>query len=266
MIIKRRQNRIHTKNARELERMRVAGRMVADCFALLRANIQPGVSLHHLDQLVENYLRELGAQPLYKGYQGSGDDHPPFPGVICASINHEICHGLPDERLLQDGDIIGIDIGLKYKGYCGDACVTFPVGTISDEAARLLEVAEAALWKGIRAAQNNGFLNDIGRAIHDYADSQGVSVVHEWGGHGIGRSLHEAPSVSHIRQEERGPRLRPGMTFTIEPMINLGTHEWYLLPDGWTVITADGKLSAQFEHTVAITQNGPEILTLPPER
>jgi len=266
MIIKRRQNRIHTKNARELERMRVAGRMVADCFALLRANIQPGVSLRHLDQLVENYLRELGAQPLYKGYEGSGDDHPPFPGVICASINHEICHGLPDDRLLQDGDIIGIDIGLKYKGYCGDACVTFPVGTISDEAARLLEVAEAALWKGIRAAQNNGFLNDIGRAIHDYADTQGVSVVHEWGGHGIGRSLHEAPSVSHIRQEERGPRLRPGMTFTIEPMINLGTHEWYLLPDGWTVITADGKLSAQFEHTVAITQNGPEILTLPPER
>jgi methionyl aminopeptidase len=267
MIIRRRkQNKIRIKSAREIERMRVAGRMVADCFALLQANIRPGVSLHHLDQLVESYLREMGAQPLYKGYQGSGADHPPFPGVICASINHEVCHGLPDGRILQEGDIIGIDIGLKYKGYCGDACVTFPVGNISAEAERLLEVAQAALWQGIGAARNNGFLNDIGQAIHDYADSQGVSVVHEWGGHGIGRSLHEPPSVSHIRQSDRGARLRPGMTFTIEPMINLGTHEWYLLPDGWTVITADGKLSAQFEHTVAITQNGPEILTLPPER
>jgi methionyl aminopeptidase len=267
MIIRRRQqNRIRIKSAREIDRMRVAGRMVADCFALLEANIHPGVSLRHLDQLVESYLREMGAQPLYKGYKGSGSDHPPFPGVICASINHEICHGLPDERLLQEGDIIGIDIGLKYKGYCGDACVTFPVGAISAEAARLLEIGKAALWRGIEAAQNNGYLNDIGQAIHDYADSQGVSVVHEWGGHGIGRSLHEAPSVSHIRQDEPGPRMRPGMTFTIEPMINLGTHEWYLLPDGWTVITADGRLSAQFEHTVAITQNGPEILTLPDDQ
>jgi methionyl aminopeptidase len=261
--MRRRQERIKLKNAREIERMRVAGRMVAECFALLKANIQPGVTLYSLDQLVASYLREMGAQPLYKGYKGSGADHPPFPGVICASINHEICHGLPDGRVLQEGDIIGIDIGLKYKGYCGDACVTFPVGIISAEAARLLEIAEACLWQGIEAAQYGGYLHDIGNAIHDYADSQGVSVVHEWGGHGIGRSLHEAPSVSHIRQPEPGPRLRPGMTFTIEPMINLGSHEWYLLPDGWTVITSDGQLSAQFEHTVAITQNGPQILTLP---
>jgi methionyl aminopeptidase len=168
---------------------------------------------------------------------------------------------LPDDRILQEGDIIGIDIGLKYKGFCGDACVTFPVGTVSRRAQRLLDIGKQALWKGIEAARNGGYLNDIGRAIHNYADSQHVSVVREWGGHGIGRSLHEWPSVSHVRQEEKGQRLRPGMTFTIEPMINEGTFEWVLLPDGWTVVTADGGLSVQFEHTVVITNNGPEILT-----
>lgn len=249
------------KNAQALARMRIAGQMVADCFALLRSNIQPGVSIKMLDQLVEAYIAKHGAQPLYKGYRGSSAEHPPFPGVICASVNHEICHGLPDHRILKEGDIIGIDIGLKYKGFCGDACVTFPVGQISPQAQRLLEVAKKALYVGIEAAQVNAFLNEIGHAIHNFADRQGVSVVREWGGHGIGRALHESPSVSHIRQEERGPRLRPGMTFTIEPMINAGGHDWILLPDGWTVITKDGQLSAQFEHTIAITKNGPEILT-----
>lgn len=241
--------------------MRVAGRMVAECFALLEENIRPGVSLHELDQLVENYIKKQGAESLYKGYQGSNSSHPPFPGVICASVNHEICHGLPNERTLKEGDIIGIDIGLKYRGYCGDACVTFPVGTISPQAQRLLEVTRECLHYGIEAAQPGGYLNDIGAAIHGYADSQNVSVVREWGGHGVGRTLHEPPSVSHVRQPNRGPKLRPGMTFTIEPMINLGTHKWILLNDGWTVITADGALSAQFEHTIAITSNGPEILT-----
>ena len=256
-------SRMKLKNAKALARMRDSGRLVAECFALLRENIQPGVSLRLLDQLVESYIRERGAEPLYKGYRGSQANHPPFPGVICASVNHEVCHGLPNDRILQAGDIVGIDIGLKYKGWCGDACVTFPVGKVSPRAQRLLDVAERSLWLGIEAAKSGGYLNDIGRAIHDYADSQGVSVVREWGGHGIGRTLHEGPSVSHIRQSEPGPKLRPGMTFTIEPMINEGTYEWILLNDGWTVITADGKLSAQFEHTVAITRDGPEILTLP---
>lgn len=249
------------KNARAVARMRDSGKMVAECFALLEENIAPGVSLRVLDQLVEKYIHDQGAEPLYKGYQGSGANHPPFPGVICASVNHEICHGLPDDRLLKEGDIIGIDIGLNYKGWCGDACVTFPVGKISKEAQRLLDVTQNCLQIGIEAAQAGAFLNDIGRAIHGYADSQGVSVVREWGGHGIGRHLHEAPSVSHVRQPNRGPRLRPGMTFTIEPMINHGVPEWILLEDGWTVITADGALSAQFEHTIAITNNGPQILT-----
>jgi methionyl aminopeptidase len=249
------------KSARDISRMRVAGRMVAECFALLEEAIQPGVSLAALDQLVETYIARQGAEPLYKGYQGSSADHPPFPGVICASVNHEICHGLPDGRILQAGDIVGIDIGLRYKGFCGDACFTFPVGQVSPEAERLMAIGKQSLAVGIAAAQAGGYLNDIGRAINDYADSQGVSVVHEWGGHGIGRSLHESPSVSHIRQPKRGPRLLPGMTFTIEPMINAGTHEWFLLNDGWTVMTADGRLSVQYEHTLAITKNGPDILT-----
>lgn len=249
------------KNAKEIARMRAAGRLVAECFAILQENIQPGVSLQALDRLVENYIYKQGAETLYKGYRGSGREHPPFPGVICASVNHEICHGLPDGRILEEGDVVGIDIGLRLKGFCGDACVTYPVGHVPPHLDRLLEIGRESLRHGIEAAQYNNHLHDIGRAIEDYADTQGVTVVHEWGGHGIGRSLHESPSVSHIRQAEPGPRLIPGMTFTIEPMINEGTHEWILLPDGWTVITADGKCSVQFEHTVAITHNGPEILS-----
>lgn len=249
------------KNRRSLERMRTAGRMVAECFALLEENIKPGVSLIVLDKLVEDYITGMGAEPLYKGYEGSSAEHPPFPGVICASVNHEICHGLPNERILQEGDSIGIDIGLRYRGYCGDACYTFPVGKVAPHVERLMDIGKESLRIGIAAAQSGGYLHDIGRAINAYTDSQGVSIVHEWGGHGIGRNLHESPSVSHIRQDSRGPKLRPGMTFTIEPMINAGTHEWILLNDGWTVITADGKLSVQYEHTIAITKNGPEILT-----
>ncbi len=249
------------KGKKELARMRVSGRMVAECFALLEEHISPGVSLRYLDTLVEKYITDQGAKPLYKGYQGSSAEAPPFPGVICASVNHEICHGIPDDRILKDGDVIGVDIGLIHKGFCGDACYTFGVGTVSAEAKRMMDIGKEALKVGIDAAQANGYLGDIGNAINDYCDKQGVAVVREWGGHGIGRNLHEAPSVSHVRSPQRGPKLRPGMTFTIEPMINAGTHEWFLLNDGWTVVTADGQLSVQYEHTLAITRNGPEIMT-----
>ncbi len=252
---------IRLKAPREIARLRAAGRIVAETFELLQEHIQPGVSLRELDDRATKYLRSQGADPLYLGYRGSPPDHPPFPGVICASVNQEICHGLPDERVLGEGDIVGIDIGLRYEGYCGDACVTYPVGTVSPEAARLLEVARECLRRGIEAVQAGGFLNDIGEAIQGYTDTQGVSVVREWGGHGLGKSLHEPPSVSHVRQSHRGPRLRPGMVFTIEPMINAGTYAWRLLEDGWTVVTADGSLSAQFEHSIAVTNNGPEVLT-----
>jgi len=249
------------KTPRHIALLRESGRLVAECFALLEENIKPGVSLRVLDQIVEKYIDDKGAEPLYKGYQGSAANHPPFPGVICASVNNEICHGLPDNRILKEGDIIGIDIGLKQNGWCGDACVTFPVGKISASTQRLLDIAKECLKVGIAAAQPDAYLNDIGTAIHNYADTRGVSVVREWGGHGIGRSLHETPSVSHIRQPGRGPKLRPGMTFTIEPMINKGSHEWILLNDGWTVITTDGSLSAQYEHSIAIGKDGPIILT-----
>ena len=252
---------IPTRRPKALDRMRAAGRIVAECFEILGQHIKPGVKLSELDQLVTEYLKSQGALPLYKGYRGNPPNHPPFPGVICASANHEICHGLPDDRILQNGDIVGIDIGLRYRGYCGDACVTYGVGQISPEAQRLLDIAKKCLHIGIEAAKYGNHINDIGMDIENYADTQGVSVVREWGGHGVGRSLHEPPSVSHVRSAGRGPKLKPGMTFTIEPMINLGGHEWILLDDGWTVITKDSSLSAQFEHTIAITKNGPEILT-----
>lgn len=252
---------IPLKSSAALKRMRAAGRIVAETFALLGEHIQPGVTLRDLDQLAEKYLKSQRAAPLYKGYRGNPPEHPPFPGVICASVNHEICHGLPDEQVLQAGDIVGIDIGLRYKGYCGDACVTFGVGQISPEAQRLLNITQECLRVGIEATQIGHHLNEIGRAIEAYATTQHVGVVREWGGHGLGKSLHEPPSVSHVAEDNPGPKLRRGMVFTIEPMINLGTHTWEMLADGWTVVTQDGALSAQFEHTVAITKHGTEILT-----
>ncbi|MFN8484411.1 MAG: type I methionyl aminopeptidase [Anaerolineae bacterium] len=253
---------IQLKSAREIAAMRESGRLVAELYQALDTAVKPGVRLKELDQLAETLLRERGAEPLYKGYKGSQANHPPFPGVICASVNNEICHGLPNGRVLKEGDIVGIDVGLKYKGWCGDACVTYGVGQLTPQTQRLLDVARESLNVGIGAAQAGGFLGDIGRAINDYADKQRVSVVREWGGHGIGKVLHEPLSVLHIRQPHKGPELRPGMTFTIEPMLNLGKPDWVLLPDGWTVVTKDGSLSAQFEHTIAITPHGPEILTL----
>jgi methionyl aminopeptidase len=252
---------IHLKSSREIEAMRAAGRIVAQAFDMLAGAVQPGVSLRDLDRQVSDFLGSRGAEPLYKGYTGRRAGHPPFPGVICASVNEEICHGLPDERVLKSGDIVGIDIGLKYDGWCGDACVTYPVGETSDEARRLLSVTRQALQHGIDCARVGGYLSDIGAAIEAHAESHGFSVVYEWTGHGIGRGLHEDPTVSHRGPAGHGPRLRPGMVFTIEPMLNAGRSEWRLLRDGWTVVTRDGSLSAQFEHTIAITPDGPQVLS-----
>ena len=251
------------KTPKDIRKMREAGRLVAQAFEKLEEHIQPGVSLADLDRMTEDYIRSKGAAPLYKGYRGGDPNYPPFPATICAAVNDEICHGIPDGRVLKAGDIVGIDIGLRLDGWCGDACKTFPVGEISAEAQRLLDITEKCLELGIAAVHPKGRLGDIGKAIEDYADTQGVTVVREYGGHGIGRDLHEPPSVSHNRLPGRGIPLRPGMVFTIEPMINLGTHRWKLMPDYWTVKTADGRLSAQFEHTIAIKKNGAEILSLP---
>jgi methionyl aminopeptidase len=253
---------IHLRRPADIEALRASGRIVASAFAMLAAHIRPGVSLRDLDERVSLFLAHEGAEPLYQGYRGRPPTHPPFPGVICASVNHEICHGIPSQRLLRDGDIVGIDIGLKYKGWCGDACHTFAVGQPAAAAAQLLTVAEGARAAGIAAAQVGVHLSDIGAAIQAHAERHGCSVVYDWGGHGIGRALHEDPSVPHRGPGGRGPRLRPGMVFTVEPMINAGGPEWVLLRDGWTVVTRDGALSAQFEHTIAITPAGPEVLSI----
>jgi methionyl aminopeptidase len=253
----------YQKSPKDIRKMREAGRLVARAFELLEKHIVPGAVLSELDGITEDFIRTSGAAPLYKGYNANDPKQPPFPGTICASVNDEICHGIPDGRVLREGDIIGIDIGLRFDDFCGDACVTFPVGKISADAERLLAAAKKCLDVGLEAVSTGGHLNDIGAAIEAYAESQGVTVVREWGGHGIGRDLHEPPSVSHNRQAVSGPRFRPGMVFTIEPMINLGEPDWKLLPDRWTVKTRDGKLSAQYEHTIAVKKDGIEILTLP---
>ncbi|MDX1686595.1 MAG: type I methionyl aminopeptidase [Candidatus Promineifilaceae bacterium] len=252
---------IKLKRPQHIAVLREANRLVAETFVQLEEAIRPGVRLSRLDEIATAYITSKGAKPLYKGYRGNPPTHPPFPGTICASVNEEICHGLPDKRRLHDGDVIGIDIGLRYEGWCGDACVTFAVGDVSPEAQKLMDVTKECLHLGIEAARPGARLTDIGAAIEAHAESHGYSVVREWGGHGVGRSLHEQPSVPHVGPGGRGPRLRPGMVFTIEPMINAGGAEWRLLEDGWTVVTADGALSAQFEHTIAITEDGPLILS-----
>jgi methionyl aminopeptidase len=252
---------ITLKKPQHIEALREANRLVALAFQELEEAVQPGARLSDLDELVTTFIESRGARPLYKGYRGSSSTQPPFPGTICASVNEEICHGLPDHRRLKRGDIIGIDIGLRLNGWCGDACVTYAVGQISAEAQRLLDVTRQCLYLGIDTAQPGARLTDIGAAIQEHAEAHGYRVVREWGGHGVGRSLHEEPSVPHIGPAGHGPRLRPGMVFTIEPMINAGKADCRLLRDGWTVVTADGALSAQFEHTIAITGDGPLILS-----
>lgn len=250
---------IRLKTPQEIKKMRVSGKLVAEVLATLRAAVRPGVTTAELDMIAEREIRRRGATPSFKGYGGP----PPFPASICVAINEQVVHGIPSPRqLLREGDIIGMDVGALYKGWQGDACITVPVGAISTEAARLLRVTEECLYLGIEAAQVGRTIGDIGHAIQTHAEGAGYGVVRGLGGHGIGRKLHEAdPSVQHAGEPGTGPKLRPGMVFTIEPMINQGTHEWRELNDGWTIVTCDGKLSAQFEHTIAIAEGGPLILS-----
>ena len=251
---------ITIKSKKEIEQLRKAGQLVIETFKNLESFIQPGISLRELDEYATRFLTEQGAETLYKGYKQM-PDQPPFPGVITASINSEICHGIPDKRTLRDGDIVGIDIGLRYQGWCGDACVTYAVGKISKQAARLMKVAKECLHLGIQAAQPGKHISDIGAAIQTHAYKHSYSVVREFGGHGIGQDLHESPFVSHVGSPGKGVILRPGMVITVEPMINIGSSHVRMKKDGWTAVTADGSLSAQFEHTIAITDKGPDILT-----
>lgn len=244
------------KSRREIEEMRIAGRIVADTLVELRDAVKPGVTTKDLDRIAENAIRRQDAEPAFPYIND-------FPGTVCASVNEEVVHGIPGKRRLREGDIIKLDVGAIYHGLHGDAAITVPVGRIAAETQRLIDVTEGALAAGIEAAQAGGFLHDIGAAIERYVTPSGFSIVRQYVGHGIGHELHEEPSVPHFRPPTRGLRLRPGIVLTIEPMINVGTFDTFTRRDGWTVVTRDRKLSAQFEHTVAITDRGPEILTLP---
>ncbi len=250
---------VRLKTPGEIRKMRAAGRIVAEVLEFVRGEVRPGVATDDLDARVERELRRRGATPSFKGYGGP----PPFPASICVAVNEQVVHGIPSPRqILREGDIIGIDIGAYYNGYHGDACITLPVGRVSPEAERLLRVTEECLWLGIAQARVGKAVGDIGHAIQTHAEAAGYGVVTGLGGHGVGRRLHEAePSVQHAGRPGTGLKLRAGMTFTIEPMINAGRPEWRELSDGWTIVTVDGSLSAQFEHTVAITNGEPDILT-----
>jgi methionyl aminopeptidase len=253
---------IFLKNKAQIELMRTAGRLVAETLQLLGEHVRPGITTLELDAIAEEHVRSKGAIPTFKGYQGSSKSHPPFPGTICSSINEVVCHGIPSERRLQEGDIISIDVGVILDGWCGDSCRSFAVGKVDAASQRLLDVTREALERGIRAAGPKKRLGDIGAAVQEHVEGNGFSVVREWQGHGIGRQMHEPePSVPHYGRAGTGLPLRPGMVFTIEPMVNMGRYPTRVLPDGWTVVTADGLRSAQFEHTIAITEEGVEVLS-----
>ena len=240
--------------------MRRAGSLVAETFQVLEPHVQPGTSVQELDKIAEDFIRSRGAIPAYIGY---GPRNNPFPATICASINEVICHGIPSPRKLREGDIIGVDIGVKLGGVYGDACYTYTVGNVAPEVRRLVDTARDCLDAGLAAVRPGARMGDIGAAVQKLAEGRNFGVVREYTGHGIGKNLHEEPTVYHHGKEGTGLLLQPGMVFTIEPMINLGRKETRLLPDGWTVVTADGKPSAQFEHTLVVTPTGYDVLTLP---
>ena len=236
--------------------MRQAGRIVAGILQLLREKVAPGVTTLELDRMAEVECMKQKALPAFKGYGG-------FPFSICASPNEKVVHGFADKVPLRDGDILSIDFGVIYRGFYGDAAITVPVGTIDPVRERLLQITEDSLDHGIKAAVCGGRVSDISNAVQSFVEAAGFSVVRDFVGHGIGRQLHESPQIPNFGLPGQGARLKPGMTLAIEPMINAGSPEVRVLADGWTAVTVDGKPSAHFEHTVAITENGPEILTLP---
>jgi methionyl aminopeptidase len=242
------------KSRAEIEQMRVAGRMVAEILQLLREKVTPGVTTGELDRLAESECRKRKAKPAFKGYGG-------YPFTICASPNEQVVHGFADEMPLKEGDTLSIDFGVVYGGFYGDSAITIPVGRIDQEKSLLLQVTERSLELGIAAAVAGNRLSDISHAVQSYVEGEGFSVVREFVGHGIGRQLHEAPQIPNFGPPGQGPRLKAGMTLAIEPMINVGASGVKILDDGWTAVTIDGRPSAHFEHTVAITEEGPQILT-----
>lgn len=243
------------KSDHEIRCLREAGKIVAETHALLKERIRPGISTYELDQLAEKNITKYGATPSFKGYGG-------FSGSICASPNQVVVHGIPSQKIvLQEGDIISVDIGAYYKGYHGDSAKTHGVGIISEEDRKLIEVTRQSFYEGIKFAAVGFRLSDISHTIQEYAESYGYSVVRDFIGHGVGKDLHEGPEIPNYGKPGRGPRLAKGMTLAIEPMINQGTYKVKVLSDGWTAVTLDGKKSAHYEHSIAITDDEPMILT-----
>jgi len=246
------------KSRAEIEMMRRAGQVVADVHKMLRDIVVPGVTTRELDARAETLIRRAGALPTFKGYKVGREV---FPATLCVSINHEIVHGIPSDRVLEEGDVLSVDCGATLDGFVGDSAVTLPVGEISEEVSLLLERTRGCLYEGIRSSIPGNRIGDIGHAVESYVAPFGYGVVEDFCGHGVGRRLHEEPQVPNYGIPGTGRRLKAGWCIAIEPMINLGTHETRMLDDGWTVVTADGSISAHFEHSVAITDDGPIILT-----
>lgn len=245
------------KTGRELSVMREACRISAGALQLVGKAIEPGITTAELDKIAENYIRSKGAVPNFKNYQG-------YPATACISVNNEVIHGIPSKkRVIKQGDIVSVDLGALFNGYHGDNAATFACGDVSEEAKRLMDATRESLYEGIKVAVAGGRIGDIGHAVQSYIEARGYSVVRKFVGHGIGTKLHEAPEVPNFGAPSRGIRLMPGMTLAIEPMVNAGGSEVEIMPDGWTVLTKDGSLSAHFEHTVAITSSGPQIMTIP---
>lgn len=246
---------IEVKNDSELQKMREAGKVTAAVLKLMTELVKPGISTLELDAAAEKTIRSFGATPLFLGYYG-------FPGTICASVNEEVVHGIPKkDRILKSGDIISIDTGARLDGFCSDAAITLGVGEVSDEAQRLMDVTKKSLYKAIGQVKPGKRLGDVEHAVETFAKQNGVGVVRDYCGHGIGRNMHEEPSIPNFGKPSTGPLLEKGMVLAIEPMLTAGTYRVRELDDGWTVVTADGKYAAHFEHTVAVTANGSEIFT-----
>lgn len=245
---------IMLRSRAEVEKIEAACRIVTGALVYLGTKIRPGITTAELDSIASEFIKGRGAVSAFKGYRG-------FPANICTSVNETVVHGIPEKRVLEEGDIIAIDVGVKLNGYFGDAAMTFPVGKVSEEAERLISVTEESLYKGIENALPEKRLCDISSAIQEHAEKSGFSVVREFVGHGIGTRMHEDPQIPNYGEPGTGPRLKSGMVLAIEPMINAGTYRVEILDDGWTAVTKDRRLSAHFEHTVYISDRGPEILT-----